>query len=77
MKSSKSIINPDIQKERDTVTFNIEELADILSGGHDERIRNKQIGRLLNNLITISRPTAPYWWDGNLGHIFRLILLNC
>lgn len=49
MKSSKSNINPDIQKERDTITFDFEELADILAGGREERSRKKQIVAAVEN----------------------------
>lgn len=37
-------VNPDLQKERDTCTFSIKELTNILDGGPEKTRRRKELG---------------------------------
>lgn len=44
-------INPDLQKERATATFNVGELTHIIDGGKEKTKRRKQIGGYLGWLL--------------------------
>ena len=47
LKDWKNEVNPDLQKERDTCTFNTQELTTILDGGQDRTKRRKEFGKYL------------------------------
>lgn len=49
MQEPRQKINPDIQKERDTRTFNLEELSNLLSGGAEQRERQNKIRDIVAN----------------------------
>lgn len=44
LKDWKNEVNPDIQKERNTCTFNIQELTYLLDGGQEKTKRRKELG---------------------------------
>lgn len=46
LKDWKNEVNPDLQKERDTCTFNIEELTYLLDGGQEKTKRRKELENL-------------------------------
>ena len=55
-----SKINPDIQKERDTATFNTLELTYVLDGGREITERRRYVGKCFClTLINISKSTSP------------------
>lgn len=44
-------VNTDLQKERDTCTFNIEELTNYLDGGVNNTEQRRKIGTYFSNFI--------------------------
>ena len=51
LKDWKNDVNPDLQKERDTATFNTKELTHILDGGEAKTKRRKELGYFLFPLL--------------------------
>ncbi|XP_060576845.1 peroxisomal acyl-coenzyme A oxidase 1-like [Ruditapes philippinarum] len=47
LKDWKNEVNPDLQKERDTCTFNIQELTFLLDGGQEKTKRRKELENIL------------------------------
>ena len=46
--------NPDLQKERDTATFDITPLKHYLNGGLDTYTKKMNIGNNMNNMLTVA-----------------------
>lgn len=41
-------VNPDLQKERDTGTFDVRELSQLLHGGPEKLMRKRELGMKVN-----------------------------
>lgn len=62
-------MNPDILKERQTATFNVEKLTNILDGSPEKTKRRREIGEFV-------RPPRPHFWRRTLIIIVISVIIT-
>lgn len=48
---AKQTLNEDLQKERTTCTFNLEELTNFLDGDKENTAKRRKLGKYLHNIL--------------------------
>lgn len=63
-------MNPDITRERQNATFDVEKLTHILDGGPEKTKRRREIGEFeREELLCWLPPTTQTWYDDESNYI--------